>query len=139
MAQGSFVAHNNHAAYYGPFETSGHPDDKWDFAVQGALQFKNIPTGAGDTINMSAVYTDGATRYNIHSLAPQSFLMFGGTSLPGAYQSVAIAAAADGVFGSGPGGVPTAIDTVQTWGFGGAFNHNWDPTGARRSTVRTLL
>ena len=91
------------------------------------MQFKNIPTGAGDTINLSAVYTDGATRYNLHSLAPQGFVMFGGTSLPGAYQSVGVAAAADGVFGIGPGGSATSIDTVQTWGFRGAFNHNWDP------------
>ena len=87
------------------------------------MQIKNIPTGAGDTINMSAVYTDGATRYNLQSLAPQGFVMFGGTSLPGAYQSVGVAAAADGVFGR----PEPSIDTVQTWGFRGAFNHNWDP------------
>ena len=118
----SAVAHNNHAAYYGGTETTGHPDDKWGWAVQGALQIKNIPTGAGDTINLQAVYTDGATRYNLQSLVPQNFAMFGGTNVPGAYQSVGIAAAADGVFAAG-----TGIDTVQTWGMRGAFNHNWDP------------
>jgi hypothetical protein len=121
--QFSAVAHNNHAAYYVPgVETSGHPEDVWGWAVQGALQFKNIPTGAGDTINLQAVYTDGATRYNLQSLAPQGFVMFGGTNLPGAYQSVGIAAAADGVFATG-----TGIDKVTTWGMRGAFNHNWDP------------
>ena len=122
MVQLSAVAHNNHAAYYGGFETSGHPDDKWGWAVQGSLQIKNIPTGAGDTFNIQAVYTDGATRYNLSSLVGQNFAMFGGTSLPGAYQSVALAAAADGVFAAG-----TGIDTVQTWGLRGAFNHNFDP------------
>ena len=121
--QFSAVAHNNHAAYYVPgVETAGHPEDKWGWAVQGALQIKNIPTGAGDTINLQAVYTDGATRYNLSSLVPQNFAMFGGTNAPGAYQSVGIAAAADGVFAAG-----TGIDTVQTWGMRGAFNHNWDP------------
>jgi len=137
MAQGSFVAHNNHAGYYiaPPFigqEPAGAPNDKWGFAVQGALQFKNIPTGAGDTINMSAVYTDGATRYNLHSLAPQGFVMFGGTSLPGAYQSVGVAAAADGVFGTG-----TQIDTVQTWASVVRSTTTGTPSGTRRSTVRT--
>ena len=124
LFQFSAVAHNNHAAYYAPgFETSGHPEDKWGWAVQGALQIKNIPTGAGDTISLQAVYTDGATRYNFQSLAAQGFVMFGGSSgIPGVYQSVGVAAAADGVFADG-----TGIDTVQTWGFRGAFNHNWDP------------
>jgi hypothetical protein len=47
--------------------------------------------------------------------------MFGGTSAPGAYESVGLAAAADGVFATG-----TQIETVKTWGFRGAYNHNWD-------------
>ena len=60
-------------AYYGAHGThSGHPEDKWGFAVQGALSIKNIPTGPGDSINMQAVYTDGASRYNFQSLFPQS-------------------------------------------------------------------
>ena len=54
VLQLSAAAHNNHAAYYGGTETTGHPDDKWGWAVQGALQIKNIPTGAGDVINLQA-------------------------------------------------------------------------------------
>ena len=42
--------------------------------------------------------------------------------IPGVYQSVGLAAAADGVFVAGSG-----IDTVKTWGLRGAFNHNLDP------------
>jgi len=34
------------------------------------------PNGTGDSINVQAVYTDGATRYNFQSLFPQSFFMF---------------------------------------------------------------
>ena len=79
-------------------------------------------TGAGDTLNFQAVYTDGATRYNFQSLAPQSFAMFGGSDIPVVYQSVGLAAAADGTFVAGSG-----IDTVKTWGLRGAYNHNWDP------------
>ncbi|MBR0717481.1 porin, partial [Bradyrhizobium liaoningense] len=125
LAQLSVVGHNLHPAWYGTTELTGHPSDKWGFAVQGALSIKNIPTGAGDSINMQAVYTDGATRYNFQSLFPQAFFMYGGTGVPGAYQSLGIAALADGVFGTG-----TGIDTVKTWGFRGGYTHNWTPNWA---------
>jgi hypothetical protein len=118
----SAAAHNNHAAYYGGTEATGHPDDKWGWAVQAGLQIKNIPTGAGDTINLQAVYTDGASRYNFQSLVGQNFAMFGGTNLTGAYQSVGLAAVVDGVYANG-----TGIATAQTWGMRGAWNHNFDP------------
>jgi porin-like protein len=125
LAQISAVAHDLHPAYYGTTELTGHPADKWGWAVQGSLSIKNIPTGPGDSINLQAVYTDGATRYNFQSLFPQSILMFGGTNAPGAYQSVGIAGLADGVFGAG-----TGVDTVKTWGFRGGYTHNWSPTWA---------
>ena len=127
MFQFSAAAHDNHVAYYtgaGPTlgtELAGHPGDKLGWAVQAALSIKNIPTGPGDVINVQAVYTDGATRYNFQSLAPQNFAMFGGTSLTNAYQSVGVAGAADGVFANG-----TGIDSVQTWGMRGAYTHNWN-------------
>ena len=138
LFQVSAVAHNNHAGYYGGAgrsEPAGHPDDKWGLAVQGALQFKNIPTGAGDVINLQAVYTDGATRYNLQSLAAVGYSMFGGTNLPGAYQSIGFANAPDAVYTgtrrpvlrtSGPGA--SAVVTTTTG----------IPTGTLASTVLTL-
>ncbi|MGY4339853.1 hypothetical protein ACVWW3_004759 [Bradyrhizobium sp. LM2.9] len=97
LFQLSAAAHNNHVGYYTGLpaaaaiagtEAAGHPGDKWGYAVQAALSIKNIPTGAGDTLNVQAVYTDGATRYNFQSLASQNYAMFGGTGLAGAYQSI---------------------------------------------------
>ncbi|WBL75691.1 porin [Bradyrhizobium xenonodulans] len=123
LAQVSVAAHELHSAYYGTTEPSGHPDDKWGFAVQGALSIKNIPTGAGDSINLQAVYTDGATRYNFQSLFPQNIYIYGGSNI--AYQSLGFAGMADGVFGTG-----TGIDTVKTWGFRGGYTHNWSPNWA---------
>jgi len=125
LAQVSVVAHDLHAAYYGATELTGHPSDKWGWAVQGALSIKNIPTGPGDSINLQAVYTDGATRYNFQSLFPQSFFMFSGSNAAGAYQSTGFAGLSDGVFGVG-----TGIDTVKTWGFRGGYTHNWSPNWA---------
>ena len=106
---------------------TGHPDDKWGWAVQGALQIKNIPTGAGDVINLQAVYTDGATRYNLQSLAAVSYSMFGGTNLPGAYQSIGFANAPDAVYTGTSVANGTGLENVRTWGFRGGYTHNWDP------------
>lgn len=121
LFQLSLAAHNNQSAYYGATEPTGHAGDKWGWAAQAALSIKNIPTGPGDTINLQAVYTDGASRYNFQSLAPTAFAMYGGTGLAGAYQSVGIAGVADAVFAPG-----TGLATVQTWGLRGAYTHNWD-------------
>ncbi|MCC8982984.1 porin [Bradyrhizobium acaciae] len=122
--QASIAAHDNHAAYFGGTELTGHPDDKWGWAGALALSIKNIPTGPGDTINIQGVYTDGATRYNIQELASglSSIAIYGGSNLPGAYGSVGFGTAPDTVFG--PGGQQQSI---KTWGFRGAYTHNWDP------------
>src|SRR5579871_3120781 len=120
LFQANLASHDNHVAYYGANETTGHPDDKWGWAAQVALSIKNIPTGPGDTINMQAVYTDGATRYNFQNLAGSAFTMFGG-STNGAYQSVGIANAPDTVFVNG-----SQQESITTWGFRGGYTHNWD-------------
>jgi hypothetical protein len=124
LFQASFAAHDNHAAYYGATELTGHPDDKWGWAGQLALSIKNIPTGPGDTINIQGVYTDGATRYNIQDLAgfAGANTIFGGTNLAGAYQSIGFGIAPDSVFASGG-----SQQLVQTWGMRGAYVHNWSP------------
>ena len=77
-------------------EISGHPDTKWGGAVMGALQIKNIPTGAGDDIKLDVSYAKGATKYVIAtSGGSPSFAMFGGSG-SGAYQSVGFGATSDG-------------------------------------------
>ncbi len=130
LAKLSVVGHNNHVSYYGTSESTGHPDDKWGFAVQGALSIKNIPTGAGDVINLQAVYTDGASRYNFQSLMPTSFAMYGGTGLAGAYQSIGLAAVADATYSGVTAATGTQLETVKTWGFRGGYTHNWNPNWA---------
>lgn len=122
LFQASVAAHNNHAAYYGASEVTGYPGDKWGWAGQLALSIKNIPTGAGDTINIQGVYTKGASIYNFHSYASSTYAMYGGTGLPGAYQSVGLAGVSDSVFVAGAG-----QELTTTYGFNGAYTHNWDP------------
>jgi hypothetical protein len=120
----SVAAHDNHAAYYGLTEDTGHPGDRWGWAAQGALQIKNIPTGPGDDIKIQGVYTDGATRFNIQDLASafSSAGIYGSTSVPGAYESIGFGTAPDTVFAKG-----TQQYLIKTWGMNAGFNHNWDP------------
>jgi len=127
LAQVSVAAHDNHVAYYGATEPTGHPDDKWGFAVQGALSIKNVPTGPGDSLNLQAVYTDGASRYNFQSLFPATMAMYGGTGFPGAYQSLGIAGISDTVFTGTASSNGSSQENVQTWGMRGGYTHNWDP------------
>ncbi|MGY3447110.1 porin [Bradyrhizobium sp. USDA 4473] len=123
LFQASFAAHDNHAAYYGGTELTGHPDDKWGWAGALALSIKNIPTGPGDTINIQGVYTNGATRYNLQELSGTSaFTAFSGTGVPGAYQSIGFGFAPDSVFINGG-----SQQLITTYGFRGAYIHNWNP------------
>ncbi|MCK1758649.1 porin [Bradyrhizobium sp. 137] len=122
LFQASFAAHDNHAAYYGASELTGHPSDKWGWAGQLALSIKNLPTGAGDTINLTGVYTNGASRYNFQDYMSTTYAMYGGTSVPGAYQSLGIAGVSDSVFVTGAG-----QELTTTYGFNGGYTHNWDP------------
>lgn len=122
LFQGSLAAHDNHAAYYGASEVTGHPGDKWGWAGQLALSIKNIPTGPGDTINLQGVYTNGASRYNFQSYLSNTYAMYGGTGLAGAYQSVGLAGISDSVFVTGAG-----QELTTTYGLNGAYTHNWNP------------
>jgi hypothetical protein len=129
LFQASVAAHDNHAAYYNNTigEQTGHPEDKWGFAGQLALSIKNIPTGPGDTINVSGVYTDGATRYNIQDLAAGygANTIFGSSNNPLAYGSVGVGFAPDTVFGV-LNGQFSGQQLVQTWGMRGGYTHNWN-------------
>src|SRR6185369_9288838 len=124
--------------FNGPSETSGHPDSKWGWSVMGALQIKNIPTGAGDDIKIDATYAEGMTKNVIStSAASPSFAMFGGSGRPGAYNSVGFGVTTDamyfpvGVAGAAGGALAGLgdgkIHLTKAFGVRGAFNHNWDP------------
>ncbi len=117
LIQFSAAAHEVTGAYYTAVAAAGHPDNKWGFAVTGALQIKNLPTGPGDDIKISGTYSEGGLRYVLGSsgATPQNFQVLNG----GNFAGVPIA---DGVYGIGSG-----IELTKAYGFNGAFNHNWNP------------
>ncbi|WP_080752074.1 porin [Bradyrhizobium japonicum] len=120
LFQASVAAHDNHAAYNGADETTGHPADKWGWAAQLALSIKNISTGPGDTINISGVYTKGASRYDFNENMATTYAMYGGSAIAGAYQSLGLAGLSDSVFVAG-----TKQELTTTYGFRAGYTHNW--------------
>ena len=130
------AAHNNHVSYSGTTEDTGHPSDRWGFAVGAAL---SINTGGLDSIDMQAVYTDGASRYNFNSLMPTSYAIYASTGAAGAYQSLGMAGTADAMYnGTTAAGSTYGLETVKTWGFRGGYSHNWNANWEARSMVRML-
>ncbi len=123
-AQLSGGLHNIHANYYGTTEPTGHPSDEWGFAIQGGLQLKNLPTGAGDKLSISAIYTDGAPKYAIGGTTGNSFDSFNnqGTSSAAYYQSFAALSLLDGAYTTGG-----SIEKTKVWAVQGGFEHNWNP------------
>ncbi|CAM5370857.1 Porin OS=Afipia felis OX=1035 GN=omp2b PE=3 SV=1 [Afipia felis] len=118
LIQLSAAAHQVTGDYYSTSNVVlGHPSDKWGFAVTGALQLKNLPTGPGDDIKISGTYSEGALRYVLgqSGATPRYFAALDGNS----FASTVIA---DGVFSTAGGG----IELTKAYGFNGAFNHNWN-------------
>jgi len=126
FAQLSVAAHDNNVAYYNNGNIpAGHANDVWGYAVQAALTIKNVPTGAGDTINADVVYTNGATRYNIQDLAGAAGAWTttnGNNALPGQLGSVGVGFAPDSVFNTNG-----QQQLISTWGGRAGYNHNWNP------------
>lgn len=123
LLQFSAAAHQVNASYYDiTTEASGHPDDKWGFAVTGALQIKNLPTGPGDDIKITATYADGATRYVLgqSTTTNPNFAVFGrGSDI--AYNSLGIGSSSDATFGNSG-----ALELTKAFGMNAAFNHHWN-------------
>jgi hypothetical protein len=99
---------------------TGHPDDKWGYAVTGGLSLTQLPTGAGDRFLLEATYADGAAKY-----------VFGGTvdtvgggrySRVNSGNSLGFGYVLDGVFA--PGG---QVQTSKAWQVDAAFEHYWTP------------
>ena len=112
-------------------EISGHPDTKWGGSVMGALQIKNIPTGAGDDIKIDASYAKGSTKMVIATSGTSpSFAMFGGTGNPAAYQSIGFGATTDAAYLSVANGGDGSLHLTEAYGVRGAYTHNWNPNWA---------
>jgi hypothetical protein len=111
--------HEVSGGFYGANETTGHPDDAYGFAVSGAVEFKVLPTGAGDSLKIEATYAKGAAKYIFGGTGDTNgggrFAKFDGNSLGFGY-------VLDGVFGSGG-----SIQQSNAWDVTAYYEHYWNP------------
>src|SRR5262249_14354308 len=98
----SGALHDASGGYYGSTEGTGHPGDKFGWAVQvGGLL--NNPFGLqGDTIAAEAVYSKGAAGY--------ATAAFGPTEVFGSGRSVGLGTLAEGLFTTG-----TGVELTTVW------------------------
>jgi hypothetical protein len=114
------AAHEVHGTYYTPTDsTTGHPGATWGYAVTGAFELKNLPTGAGDSLKVVAAFANGAAKY-----------IFGGaTDTAGAGRFAKIGDGGlgfgyvlDGVYANG-----TGISKSDAWQAAAFYEHYWNP------------
>jgi hypothetical protein len=119
--------HQVNTTYYGGDETTGHPDDKFGFAVGAGLKLNAPMIGAKDYFEIQATYTKGASRYSNNTANSYDYSKYDGTSYGFGMQS-------DAVFGGTVvGGTASNLELTTTWALNAAFTHNWTP--ALKSTL----
>jgi Porin subfamily len=115
------AAHEVHGTYYNPADsTTGHPDATWGYAVTGAFELKNLPTGNGDSLKVQAAFANGAAKYifggSYDSAGAGRFAKLGDGGMAFGY-------VLDGVYGNG-----TDIHKSDAWQAAAFYEHYWTPT-----------
>jgi hypothetical protein len=124
----------------GIFETNGHPDSKWGWAVSGGVKINFPMFGPGDYFQGAAVYSEGAVRFaSVTPLGGNVNAYFNGGSL-------GFGQAPDSIFGgnatntalvganpafAGPGGGPLTdnkIHLTTAWSLFASYEHFWTPS-----------
>jgi hypothetical protein len=114
------AAHELHGTYYTPTDsTTGHPGATWGYAVTGAFELKNLPTGSADSLKVVAAFANGAAKY-----------IFGGawdTAGGGRLAKIGdgglgFGYVLDGVYGNG-----TSIQKSDAWQAAAFYEHYWSP------------
>jgi hypothetical protein len=118
------AVHQVSASYNGLNDQTGHPDDKYGYAVIGGFEIKNLPTGVGDTLRGDVTFANGASRYvfgGTSNTTGTGFAIFnGGRAVMGQYM--------DAQFAS-PGGLTGAAGLQLANDFGARlfYEHYWNP------------
>lgn len=114
------AAHEVHGTYYTPTDSNtGHPGATWGYAITGAFELKQLPTGNGDSLKVVAAFANGAAKY-----------IFGGsTDTAGAGRfaklgdgGMGFGYVLDGVYATG-----TGISKSDAWQAAAFYEHYWNP------------
>jgi hypothetical protein len=118
-AQIMAAGHQVNALYYGTGESTGHPDDKWGFAVGAGLKLNAPMIGQGDYLQTQVNYSEGALRY-VFFTPNQNFFYREGAEA--AYGNLT-----DGVYGGAIGTTASSLELTTAWGVNAAYEHFWNP------------
>jgi len=128
------AAHEVHGTYYTATNgDTGHPGATYGYAVSGAFELKNLPTGAGDSFKAEASFAHGAAKYvwggTVDTNGAGNFARLGGSGLPGARGSMLFGYVLDGVYGGlGTAASPgTSIQLSNSWEVSAFYEHYWNP------------
>jgi Porin subfamily len=101
-------------------ESNGHPDTAYGFAVNGAFEIKNLPTGAGDSLKVEATFARGASKYAFNGGTHDT--QGGGRYAKYSGNTMAFGYALDGVFGTNG-----QIEQSTAWSVASFYEHYWNP------------
>jgi hypothetical protein len=122
------AVHEVHGTYYGADSTTGHPGDAYGYALTGAFELKNLPTGAGDSLKMEAGFAHGAAKYifggTLDTSGAGRFLRPSGTEAGG---SVAFGYVLDGIYSGTNATNGTSITLSNAWEVTAFYEHYWNP------------
>jgi hypothetical protein len=123
------AAHEVHGNYYNPADSnSGHPGSTYGYAVTGAFELKNLPTGAGDSLKVEAGFAHGAAKYIFGGTIDTSGAgRFAATSGTGAGGTMAFGYVLDGVYAGTSAANGTNILLSNAWEVTGFYEHYWNP------------
>ena len=126
-AQIGAAAHQVNGLYYNNTvgalnpEASGHPDDKWGWAVSGGLKLNAPMIGAGDYFQTQVNYTQGALKYIFQNPNGNPYLQDN-------QGGVAMNVLSDGVYGGRLGNLTaTDIELTTAWNVNASYEHFWSP------------
>jgi Porin subfamily len=125
------AAHEVHGTYFTAADSEfGKPGSTWGYALTGAFELKNLPTGAGDSFKADATFAHGAAKYvwggTIDTAGAGRFARASGNDTPG---TLAFGYVLDGVYsGLGTAASPgTSISLSNAWQVSAYYEHYWNP------------
>jgi hypothetical protein len=110
--------HQVNGTYYGATDATGHPDDKWGFAVGGGIKLNAPMIGQGDYLQAQVNYAQGANRYVFFTPSFNWAYREGGQAAYGVNS--------DAVYG-GAGATASDLELTTAWGVNAAYEHFWSP------------
>jgi hypothetical protein len=100
--------------------TTGHPDDKWGFAVTGGFTLNDILGFKGDQFGVQATYAEGAAGYVTRGTGAWQMYNSG--------NNAGFGWISDGIYaGTALAGTGSNVELTTVWGVNGFAQHLWTP------------